>query len=58
MIMNVKNLSACLEFQSEINDLKKLGLTGEEIMGFFEFDWDIQKSIFDYLIGTDADAQN
>jgi hypothetical protein len=56
--MSIKNLLACLEFQNEISELKKLGLTEEEIVGFFEFNWDIHKSIFDYLIGTNTDAQN
>ena len=38
--MDVIGLIYCLELQDDIQDLKKLGLTSEEIEGFIEFDWE------------------
>ena len=44
--MNTKGLLVCLEFYVELQSLKKLGLTQEEIDGFFEFEWDVGKDLF------------
>lgn len=39
-VMNVNGLLESLELQVTLQDLRKLGLTEEEIEGFIEFDWD------------------
>lgn len=38
--MNAINLIESLELQIEIQELKKLGLTKDEIEGFIAFEWD------------------
>lgn len=39
--MNVNGLIDCLEFVVESQKLRELGLTEEEIEGYFEFEWDL-----------------
>jgi len=56
--MDTERLLVCLEFQIEVQELKKLGLTDEEIEGFFEFDWDIGKDLFTSLAERSADVQH
>ena len=38
--MNTIGLLDCLELQIDIQELKKIGLSEEEIDGFIEFEWD------------------
>ena len=38
--MNVKGLVYGLEFQIDLQDLRNIGLTEEEINRFIEFEWD------------------
>jgi len=57
-IMNIDSLLVSLEFNAEIMELKKIGLTQEEIDGFFEFDWDILDNKFSNLIARSANDQH
>ena len=56
--MNIDSLLVSLEFNAEIMELKKIGLTQEEIDGFFEFDWDILDNKFSNLIARSANDQH
>ena len=56
--MDIDSLLVSLEFNVEITELKKIGLTPEEIDGFFEFDWDILDNKFYNLITRSANDQH
>jgi len=56
--MNAERLLVCLEFQIEAQELKQLGLTQEEIEGFFEFDWDLGQDLITTLAEQDTNDQH
>lgn len=57
--MNIIGLVDCLEFVVETQELRKLGLTEEEVSGYFEFDWDLGADLITSIIrrGTDDKYQ-
>ena len=57
-IMNVSGLLKCLEFIIETQKLRKLGLTREEIEGYFEFDWDLGTDLITEMLRRETDAQH
>ena len=56
--MNAERLLVCLEFQIELQELKQLGLTKEEIEGYFEFDWDLGKDLISALVERGINDQH
>lgn len=58
--MNVKGLIDCLEMQIDLQDLRKIGLTKEEIDGFIEFEWDlfISKDLITSLVERGANDKH
>jgi len=56
--MNVERLLLCLEFQVEIQELRDLGLSEEEIEGYFDFDWDCGQSLLNTLLMRGTDDQH
>lgn len=52
MIMNVNRLVYCLETYIDLQDLRKIGLSEEEIDGFIIFEWDsfIGKDLIELLV--------
>jgi hypothetical protein len=58
--MNVSGLLECLEFQIDVQELRTLGLTKEEIEGFIQFEWDssIGADLITSLMERSADDQH
>lgn len=57
--MNVNGLIDCLEFVVESQKLRELGLTEEEIEGYFEFEWDLGTDLITSMLkrGTNVKHQ-
>jgi len=56
--MDAERLRVCLEFQVELQELKKLGLSREEIDGFFEFEWELGQDLITALVERGTDDQH
>jgi len=56
--MNIDGLIACLEFNLELQNLRKIGLSEEEIEGFFDFNWCSDKDIINSLLELVKDDDN